>query len=119
MFKLREIFSLTPLQTNHIKKHYTIQQIKELDEIGEPTVQFVALLNSNLFTQEGDLMGRAQGLEDKIDRLRMVMRDQHIERLQEGSCEVTSGLIFIDMLTSFEKIGDHAYNIAQMLAGER
>jgi Na+/phosphate symporter len=26
---------------------------------------------------------------------------------------VSAGLIFIDMLTSFEKIGDHAFNVAE------
>jgi phosphate:Na+ symporter len=32
---------------------------------------------------------------------------------------VDTGLVFIDMLTSFEKIGDHSYNVAEMLAGYR
>ena len=47
------------------------------------------------------------------------MRKEHIHRLRDGLCDVDSGLIFIDMLTSFEKIGDHAFNVAEMLAGER
>ena len=54
-----------------------------------------------------------------IDEKRKVMREEHIRRLREEKCEVEQGLIFIDMLTSFEKIGDHAFNIAEVLAGEK
>lgn len=39
--------------------------------------------------------------------------------MSEGLCDVNSGLLFIDMLTAFEKIGDHAYNIAEGISGLR
>ena len=63
-------------------------------------------------------MVTAQGLEKAIDEMRIRMRDSHISRLNEQCCSVASGLMFIDMLSSFEKIGDHAYSVAQVLAGE-
>ena len=61
----------------------------------------------------------ADKLEGEIDSLRHDMRLSHIERLNNGTCEVNPGLIFIDMLSSFEKIGDHAYNIAESISGVR
>jgi phosphate:Na+ symporter len=64
-------------------------------------------------------MKEADELEDSIDTKRKVMRSGHIARLREGKCEVEQGLIFIDILTSFEKIGDHAFNIAEVLAGQK
>jgi phosphate:Na+ symporter len=92
---------------------------KELTEIGDKVAEFLALLRENLIEPKGDVMPRARLIEDRINELRRQMRKGHVERLQDGSCEVLSGLLFIDMLTSFEKMGDHAYNIAEMIAGER
>ena len=64
-------------------------------------------------------MSSANNLEGEINSLRHEMRRHHIERLNNGTCEVNPGLIFIDMLSSFEKIGDHAYNIAESISGLR
>ena len=93
--------------------------IKELTEIGEEVGRFIELIRSNLFEAGDQLMPSARQVEEKINEMRKQMRKGHIERLNAGTCTVDSGLIFIDMLTSFEKMGDHAYNVAQVLAGER
>ncbi len=93
--------------------------IMELMEIGDTVTEFIALINENLYEPAQDVLPRARHLENKINEMRGRMRKGHMGRLQQGTCDVSSGLIFIDMLTSFEKIGDHAFNVAQMLAGER
>jgi phosphate:Na+ symporter len=93
--------------------------IVEIGEIGEEAAEFLELLQENLNSQSDDLMVQANAIENSIDTMRTEMRKEHIRRLREGACNVDTGLIFIDMLTSFEKIGDHAYNVAEMLAGER
>jgi phosphate:Na+ symporter len=38
-------------------------------------------------------------------------------RLRDGTCTIDPGIIFTDMLSNFEKIGDYCFNIAQSLAG--
>ena len=47
------------------------------------------------------------------------MRLNHIQRLHTGECAVRPGLIFIDMLHCYEKIGDHTYNISEAIIGEK
>ncbi len=91
---------------------------KQLLEIGNTTRRFMRLIADNLEHPSPEIMVSAHGLEKAIDEMRTRMRDSHISRLNEQCCSVTSGLMFIDMLTSFEKIGDLAYSIAQVLAGE-
>ncbi len=93
--------------------------IKELNEIGERVLEFLKLLRDNLQDPAADVLPRARHIENKINEMRRAMRKEHVVRLQDGSCDVLSGLLFIDMLTSFEKMGDHSYNVAEMLAGER
>ena len=99
--------------------HMSDNAINEIGEIGQEAAEFLELLQENLDSQADDLMDRASDLENAIDTMRTQMRRERIERLREGACSVDTGLIFIDMLTSFEKIGDHCFNVAEMLAGER
>ncbi len=96
---------------------------KEATEIGEQVSNFIGLLRGNISkTLNGtseDLIVEARRIEDTIDSKHKRMREGHMVRLRQGSCDVDSGLVFIDMLTSFEKIGDHAFNVAEMLSGAR
>jgi phosphate:Na+ symporter len=62
-------------------------------------------------------MPEANGCEERINQLEDTMREGHIKRLNNGVCEVDSGLVFIDMLTNFEKVGDHTFNIAEAVVG--
>ncbi len=38
-----------------------------------------------------------------------------MRRLSEGSCDINTGIVFVDIINNMEKIGDHAYNIAQVM----
>ena len=40
------------------------------------------------------------------------LRRRHIDRLNQGVCNPGSGVIFIDILSNLERVGDHANNIA-------
>jgi phosphate:Na+ symporter len=51
--------------------------------------------------------------EDKVNLLYKCLRQNHIQRLNEGKCLVLSGIVFLDLLNNFEKMGDHLTNIAE------
>ena len=51
--------------------------------------------------------------ETEINLLRNRLKQNHIKRLDQGQCKVLSGVIFLDMISNFEKIGDHLNNIGQ------
>lgn len=69
--------------------------------------------------EDASLLEKALYFEDRIDILENQLRQGHISRLNTGECSVPQGLIFIDMLHNFEKIGDHTYNIAEAVAGKK
>jgi phosphate:Na+ symporter len=56
-------------------------------------------------------------LENKVNELTEVLRQHHIDRLAQNRCNVLSGIVFLDMVSNFEKIGDHVTNIAQAVMG--
>ncbi|MFH1784633.1 MAG: Na/Pi cotransporter family protein [bacterium] len=51
--------------------------------------------------------------EKEINSMRNKFKQNHIKRLDSGLCKVLSGVIFLDMVSNFEKIGDHLNNIGQ------
>ncbi|MDI6601604.1 MAG: PhoU domain-containing protein [Thermoanaerobacteraceae bacterium] len=53
-------------------------------------------------------------LEKEIDRMEKVLRDNHIMRLNKGECEPSSGVVYLDLLSNLERIGDHSANIVHM-----
>lgn len=55
-------------------------------------------------------------LEDKIDSSEKNLRNSHIRRLNSGICNATVGTMFLDLISNLERVGDHAMNIAEILA---
>ena len=52
-------------------------------------------------------------IENKIDEYQRNYRDKHIQRLHDGKCNAYAGAVFLDLVSSFERIGDHSTNIAE------
>ncbi|WP_291561047.1 MULTISPECIES: Na/Pi cotransporter family protein [unclassified Clostridium] len=57
-----------------------------------------------------------RGVEDRIDSLEKELRASHIRRLNTGICNATVGAIFLDVISNFERIGDHAVNVAEIVS---
>lgn len=51
-------------------------------------------------------------MEQKIDDMTARFRDNMYARMQSGTCSDEGSILFSEMLTDFERIGDHALNIA-------
>ena len=71
-----------------------------LDDLLEKPVDFVAWHE------------RIACMEQKIDDMTLQFRDNMYERIQSGECSDEGSILFSEMLTDFERIGDHALNIA-------
>jgi len=56
--------------------------------------------------------------EDEIDRIEKELRGNHINRLNQGICYPESGVIFLDLISNLERVGDHANNISLMVIDE-
>lgn len=51
--------------------------------------------------------------EEQLDDMERKFRKNHIIRVNEGLCDATAGIVFVDILSNLERIGDHAMNIAE------
>ncbi|CEG26466.1 Na/Pi cotransporter family protein [Bacillus sp. B-jedd] len=55
--------------------------------------------------------------EEIIDTMERKFRKKHILRLNEGTCTAQSGIVFVDIVSNLERIGDHSVNIADTVLG--
>ena len=55
---------------------------------------------------------RVVALEQRMDDITVEFRNNMFERLRLGSCSDEGSVLFSEMLTDFERIGDHALNIS-------
>jgi len=54
-------------------------------------------------------------LEETIDDMVMILKDRHTKRLKNGSCSISSGLVFMEALTYLERVSDHCSSVAVMM----
>ena len=76
-------------------------------------VREVLQLALTAFTQNDlEAAFRVEPLKEVIDGLKEQLRTRHILRLQKGECQVETGFVWSDLLTSLERAADHSSNIA-------
>lgn len=98
---------------------FSEQAEQEIATIAAVVESFLAYVHSGFDRTGPGFFQHARQLEDRTNELRRSMRKEHVRRLNAGVCGVNPGLVFIDMLTSFEKIGDHTMNVAEALVGRK
>ena len=89
----------------------------QYEEISNEGRRFLYLVVNAMRHEDMEIMPKAQEIEDKINTMEDEMKENHLRRLQSGVCTVDAGLIFVNILTAFEKIGGFCYNISQAVAG--
>jgi len=96
---------------------FTSAAMTDINKISGRVTEFLDLVTKGIQHHDENFMIEADSLENSIDHMREKMRQDHISRLQSADCSLEPGLVFIDMLTNFEKIGDYCFNIAEAVAG--
>ncbi|HHZ20037.1 MAG TPA: Na/Pi cotransporter family protein [Firmicutes bacterium] len=56
--------------------------------------------------------------ETTIDKMEEELRQNHINRLNQGKCWPGSGVVYVELLSNLERVADHAVNIAQVVLRE-
>jgi phosphate:Na+ symporter len=87
-------------------------------EINDMYVKVRWLVSSALDALREDDIDIARDIlrkEDEIDVLEKELRSSHMCRLNEGKCNPSSGIVFLDTISNLERIADHANNIAEVV----
>ncbi len=91
-----------------------------LDELAEMKKQCLDSLDNVKEVDAGNaeaVLKNAVVLEQKTDDMRDKYFKKQMQRLKKGKCKPQSGIVFSEILTDFERMGDHVLNIAQEYRG--
>ncbi len=91
---------------------FSEKAIGELDEMLERVMESYDLALEALKSKSRYTAQKVIEIEGVVDEMEKRLRKKHITRLNEGRCETSSGIIFLDMLSNLERISDHSSNIA-------
>ncbi|WP_281745076.1 Na/Pi cotransporter family protein [Thermanaerovibrio acidaminovorans] len=91
---------------------FSDQGIREFEEMFSLVHQAVAMSIEALDREDLDLANQVMALEDRVDEMEKRLRARHIDRLNHGKCSPGAGVVFIDILSNLERVGDHAHNLA-------
>ena len=95
------------------KLKYSEDALNEIDYIYDQTIKALDITIDSYANENIEEAGTIYEIERKIDASQKEFRENHIKRLSQGSCNAYDGAIFMDLLSNFERIGDHATNIAE------
>ncbi|QOR68982.1 Na/Pi cotransporter family protein [Cytobacillus suaedae] len=103
--------------TNKVK--LTDGAIEDLDEMFALTISTLNEAFKALENHDTTAAIEVVKKEEQIDSMERFLRKKHILRLTEGKCSAQAGIVFVDIISNLERIGDHAVNIAEAVLGER
>ena len=88
---------------------------KELAILTDAVMEILRLTVESIEEDNEYITRRIEPLEEVIDDMVLLLKDRHTARLCDGICSIGSGLIFMDMLTYFERAADQCSNIAMLM----
>ena len=91
---------------------------QELDILNDAIQEILRLTVEAIEKDSEYVVRRIEPLEEVVDEMVILLKNRHTARLCEGTCNITSGLFFMDVLTYFERTADQCSNIAMLLLGK-
>ena len=88
---------------------------QELRILTTAVMEIISTTIQALNDDDNELAKTIEPLEEVIDDMVRLLKDRHTKRLKNGSCSVTSGLVFMDALTYLERASDHCSAIAVLM----
>ena len=91
---------------------------KELDILTSAVNEIIEITVEALAENDLNKAEMIEPLEETIDDMVMVLKAKHTKRLKNGECSITSGLIFMEALTYFERASDQCSSTAILMLAQ-
>lgn len=101
------------------KIEFSKECISEMSEMFDKVIEIFERSVKIFVSEDHSEFEAINQLEDKIDRMKIECQEGHVERMSKGQCSIESGLIFTDLVIGYERIADHAVNIAYSILPEK
>ena len=95
--------------------------LKDMIELHDKVDQYIDLIAEGLERSNGtpEYFSEMQTKGLAVTNLMKECRSRHLMRVGKAEVNPLMSLIYTDMLTAYRRIKDHAFNIAEVLIGEK
>ena len=94
------------------KIHFSEEANRELEIMGRAVTEIIENSTKAFINDDVELAMTVEPLEQVIDNLKAELRARHSKRMDQGECTFENGILFFDIVNSFERIADHCSNLA-------
>ncbi len=91
---------------------FSVDAYKDLEKIYNITEDTILATKQVFKDKKMDSVIEIESLKELAEHQNQKYKNEHIQRLKEGKCNVESGIAFLEILTLSEKIMDHCSNIS-------
>lgn len=94
------------------KIHFSDEANKELEIMSNAVREIIEKAVTAFIEDDTALAMTVEPLEQVINNLKTELRARHAKRMENNECSVDNGMLFFDIINSFERIADHCSNLA-------
>ncbi|MEW4354454.1 Na/Pi cotransporter family protein [Streptococcus pneumoniae] len=104
-----------------VKKEITFSDValEELEGIYQKTLRLIDDALRAVETNDIELAHQLTERHREIDQMEKTLRKTHISRLNKGECTPQAGVNFIDIISHYTRVADHAMNLAEKVQIEQ
>ena len=112
---------ITELSRSKINRKIIFSEkgINELETLYQEVMNMMSECCLAYSKDDTELALQAAAREDVVDELTLKFKEGHIRRLEEGTCSVQAGVIYLDAITHLERIADHLHNVCLIVSEGR
>ncbi len=101
------------------KAWFTLEQRNNLLKMFELVDKSFENMVYNLEKKYEDIdLTKARDMENELNEERNKIRKEHLDHMGQGDYNINSGMIYNDLYSSLQKVGDHIMQISESIAGE-
>lgn len=94
------------------KIHFSDSANQELTVMSKAVSEIIEKAASAFVNDDVKLASTIEPLEQVINNLKLELTARHSQRMEKGECSIENGMLFFDIVNSFERIADHCSNLA-------
>jgi len=97
----------------------TEKGLSDLNDLHDMIVEYLLKIQQAVEINNSQILPEAASFGKNITHTFKDIRSKHLSRLEKNEVSPIKSLNYVDMLNAYRRIKDHAYNIAEVLAGEK
>ncbi|TQQ85468.1 Na/Pi cotransporter family protein [Peptacetobacter hominis] len=97
---------------------FSAQGKEQLEEIYSSVISAYKYSLEALKNDDINLAYKVLQIEENVDMMEKTCRAGHMYRLNNNLCSIDNGVVFLDIITSLERVSDHSVNIARRVISQ-